>query len=528
MPKIKCVIYARYSCSNQTEQSIEGQLHDCQKYAENNDIQVIGRYIDRAYSATSDRRPEFQRMIKDSSKRLFDMVLVWKLDRFSRNRYDSAIYKSKLKKNGVRVVSVTENISDNPEGILMESILEGYAEYYSAELGQKVKRGMRETAAKGRITGHVPFGYKVSENNTYEVDPVNAYAVKKIFEMYVTGMTHKEISAWLIDNGYKTSYGNEFTPPAIRTVLTRKRYTGTYTYADAVFHDESQRIIDDETYAAAQRLLESNRKEGARHKARTQYLLYGKLICGKCRKMMHGECGRGGNGTKYYYYKCTARKKQGTCDKKPIPKDYIEDYVIDNILNKVLNTALTDKIIDTIMKIQDSAKEHPEIALLKSSLTEVEKRISNLLNAMEQGVITTSTKDRLEELEGMQTTIRAELAEAELNNRKISKSELQIFFKNLRSIDIKDYSSKRTLIDTFVNKILLWDDKIIIIYNFTPMLDSKNDLPEEELDNIIKTVSDRSDTAPLGSSSPARTDDPAVNSRMLCQLSYRGICDPPQ
>lgn len=515
MPKIKCVIYARYSCSNQTEQSIEGQLHDCQKYAENNNIQVIGRYIDRAYSATSDRRPEFQRMIKDSSKRLFDMVLVWKLDRFSRNRYDSAIYKSKLKKNGVRVVSVTENISDNPEGILMESILEGYAEYYSAELGQKVKRGMRETAAKGRITGHVPFGYKVSENNTYEVDPVNAYAVKKIFEMYVTGMTHKEISAWLIDNGYKTSYGNEFTPPAIRTVLTRKRYTGTYTYADAVFHDESQRIIDDETYAAAQRLLESNCKEGARHKARTQYLLYGKLICGKCRKMMHGECGRGGNGTKYYYYKCTARKKQGTCDKKPIPKDYIEDYVIDNILNKVLNTALTDKIIDTIMKIQDSAKEHPEIALLKSSLTEVEKRISNLLNAMEQGVITTSTKDRLEELEGMQTTIRAELAEAELNNRKISRSELQIFFKNLRSIDIKDYSSKRTLIDTFVNKILLWDDKIIIIYNFTPMLDSKNDLPEEELDNIIKTVSDRSDTAPLGSPTVALSEHLFIHNLFL-------------
>ena len=120
-------------------------------------------------------------------------------------------------------------------------------------------------------------------------------------------------------------------------------------------------------------------------------------------------------------------------------------------------------------------------------------------------------------------TIREELAEAELNNRKISKSELELFFRDLRSIDIKDYSSKRTLIDTFVNKILLWDEKLIIIYNFTPMLDSKNELPEEELNDIIKTVSDCSDTAPLGSSSPARTDDPAVNSRMLCQLSYRGI-----
>lgn len=495
----RCVIYARYSCSNQTEQSIEGQLHDCERFAAGHDLRVVHTYIDRAMTATSDRRPEFQRMVKDSAKHLFDMVLVWKLDRFSRNRYDSAIYKSKLKKNGVRVISVTENISDTPEGILMESILEGYAEYYSAELGQKVRRGMRETAAKGRITGHVPFGYKVSENNTYEIDPVNAYAVQKIFEMYIDRMTHKEISVWLVKNGYKTSYGNEFTPQAIRNVLTRKRYTGTYTYADAVFHDESQRIVDDKTYATAQRLLESNRKEGARHKAQMQYLLYGKLFCAKCRKMMHGECGRGGNGTKYYYYKCTKRKKQGTCDKKSIPKDYIEDYIIDNILNNVLNTELTDKIIDTIMKIQASAKEPPEITLLKSSLTEVEKRIGNLLNAIEQGVITTSTKNRLKELEDKQASIKAELAEAEMNNIKVSRSELQLFFKDLKSIDIKDYSSKRTLVDTFVNKILLWDDKIIIIYNFTPMLDSKNKLPEDELNNIIKTVSERSDTVISGS-----------------------------
>ncbi len=523
MPKIKCVIYARYSCSNQTEQSIEGQLHDCQKYADNNNIQIVGKYIDRAYSATSDRRPEFQRMIKDSVKRLFDIVLVWKLDRFSRNRYDSAVYKAKLKKNGIRVVSVTENISNNPEGILMESILEGYAEYYSAELGQKVKRGMRETAAKGRITGKVPFGYRRSEKNTYEIDPVNAYAVKKVFEMYVNGITHKESAAWLAQNGYKTSYGNEFTPHAIRTMLTRKRYKGTYTYDDAVYHDESQRIVDDETYSAAQRLLESNKKEGARHKAQMKYLLYGKLFCGNCRKMMHGECGRGGNGTKYYYYKCTGQKKEHSCDKKPVPKDYIEDYILDNILNEALNDNIISKIIDMIMKIQASAKENPEITLLKSSLADVEKRINNILDAMEQGVITSSTKDRLSELEEKQESIKAELADLEINNKKITRSELQSFFRDLKSMDIKDYSAKRTLIDTFLNKILLWDDKIIIIYNFTPILDKHNHISDEDLNSIIKTVSDCSDTGTFGSSSPARTDDPAVNSRMLCQLSYRGI-----
>lgn len=132
------VIYARYSSDNQREESIEGQLRECKEFAEKNDIAILGTYIDRALSAKTDNRPDFQRMIKDSDKNMFDVVLVWKLDRFARNRYDSAHYKSILKRNGVNVVSATEIISQGAEGILLESLLEGYAEYYSAELSEKV------------------------------------------------------------------------------------------------------------------------------------------------------------------------------------------------------------------------------------------------------------------------------------------------------------------------------------------------------------------------------------------------------
>lgn len=143
---MKAVIYARYSSDNQREESIEGQLRECLEYAGKNGITVIANYIDRAMTATSDNRPDFQRMIKDSYKRCFDMIIVWKLDRFSRDRYDSAHYKHILKKNGVKVVSAKENISDGPEGIILESMLEGMAEYYSAELSVKVKRGLKENA----------------------------------------------------------------------------------------------------------------------------------------------------------------------------------------------------------------------------------------------------------------------------------------------------------------------------------------------------------------------------------------------
>ena len=145
---MKAVIYARYSSDNQREESIEGQLRECKEYAEKNSITILSTYIDRALSAKTDNRPEFQHMIKDSAKGLFDIVLVWKLDRFARNRYDSAHYKATLRKNGVKVVSATEAIAEDSTGILLESLLEGYAEFYSAELSEKVIRGRTENALK--------------------------------------------------------------------------------------------------------------------------------------------------------------------------------------------------------------------------------------------------------------------------------------------------------------------------------------------------------------------------------------------
>ena len=154
------IIYARYSSDNQREESIDGQIRECKEFAEKNEIRIIDTYIDRALSAKTDNRPSFQQMIKDSSKGLFDVIIVWKLDRFARNRYDSAHYKNILKKNGVKVVSATEAISSGAEGILLESMLEGYAEYYSAELAEKINRGLTENAMKCKFNSDpITFGF---------------------------------------------------------------------------------------------------------------------------------------------------------------------------------------------------------------------------------------------------------------------------------------------------------------------------------------------------------------------------------
>lgn len=188
---MKAVIYARYSSDNQREESIEGQIRECTAFAEKNGITILRHYIDRAFSAKTDNRPEFQNMIKDSGKRLFDMIIVWKLDRFARNRYDSARYKAALKKNGVKVVSATEVISDGAEGIILESVLEGYAEYYSADLSEKVVRGMTENALKSKYNGGtLPIGYQIDSDQCFQLDPLTAPFVREAFQRYDEGGHH--------------------------------------------------------------------------------------------------------------------------------------------------------------------------------------------------------------------------------------------------------------------------------------------------------------------------------------------------
>ena len=213
------VIYARYSSDNQREESIEGQIRECTAYAEKNGITIVKHYIDRAISAKTDNRPEFQQIIKDSDKKLFDIVLVWKLDRFARNRYDSARYKTQLKNNGVKLMSATEIISEGPEGIILESVLEGYAEYYSADLAEKVVRGQTENILKGRCNGgRRTFGYTLDSERKFHIDPLTSPFVLESFRKYNEGSTMKEIRDWLNENGIKNPVGGAFTYNSVEPV----------------------------------------------------------------------------------------------------------------------------------------------------------------------------------------------------------------------------------------------------------------------------------------------------------------------
>ncbi|MFI3326529.1 MAG: recombinase family protein [Clostridia bacterium] len=246
---MNAVIYARYSSENQREESIEGQLRECQRYAESKGLTIINTYIDRALSAKTANRPAFQKMIKDSAKAKFEGIIVWKLDRFARNRYDSATYKAQLRKNNVRVLSATEAISDDATGILLESLLEGFAEYYSAELSEKVTRGHHENALKCKFNGgSITFGFKIDENQMYQLDPLNAPCVLEAFTLYNDGYTMKEICEKLYTKGIRNSKGNEIRNDTMKKILRNRRHIGEYIYDDVVIENGIPDIVPRELF----------------------------------------------------------------------------------------------------------------------------------------------------------------------------------------------------------------------------------------------------------------------------------------
>lgn len=329
---MKAVIYARYSSDNQREESIEGQIRDCKEYAKYNDISIVGSYIDRAMSAKTDNRPNFQKMIKDSAKRQFDMVIVWKLDRFARNRFDSANYKNLLKKNGVRVISAKESISEGAEGIILESVLEGYAEYYSVELAEKVNRGMKDNALKAMYNGGVtPLGYYVDEEQHLQIDEKKAPFVQEIFRRFADGEAIKSIIADMNARGVgitvrmkkksgRKAYEHSLGYNNVRRILTNRKYIGEYRFKDVVIENAIPPIVDKDLFEKVQKRIDVNTRAPAVKKATDEYLLTTHLFCGKCKAMMIGESGTGKKGTVYHYYKCANAKKTHTCDKKLLQK----------------------------------------------------------------------------------------------------------------------------------------------------------------------------------------------------------------
>ncbi|MDD2362473.1 MAG: recombinase family protein [Eubacteriales bacterium] len=462
---MKAVIYARYSSDSQREESIEGQIRECKAFAEKNAITILSTYIDRALSAKTDNRPEFQRMIKDSGLNLFDIVIVWKLDRFARNRYDSAHYKSILRKNGVKVLSATEVISEGAEGIILESVLEGYAEYYSAELAEKVVRGMTENALKCKFNGGtLPVGYIIDSEQHFQIDPLTAPAVLDAFTQYAEGATIKEVSDSLNVRGITTKKNKPMSINSVTRMLKNRRYIGEYQYRDVIEPSGIPAIVPHELFERVQEKMEKNKKAPARHKAEDDYLLTTKLFCGKCKSFMIGESGVSHTANVHRYYKCVAVKRHGTCNKKTVKKEWIENLVLNHTMQMIMDDSVIEAIAKMVLELQN--KENTALPLLKQQLSETERGIQNMLNAIQQGIFTISTKNRLDELEARKSDLEVKILQEEMQKPVLTYEQIVFWLHRFRKLDVRKKEHRQRLIDSFVNAIYLYDDKMILVFNY--------------------------------------------------------------
>ncbi len=432
----------------------------CDEYAERNDIVIVDRYIDRAMTGTNDNRKDFQRMLKDSNKKAWDVVLVYKFDRFSRNKYETAIHKKTLKDNGIKLISATENIPDSPEGIILESMLEGMAEYYSAELSQKVSRGMRESRLKGQFTGgKIPYGFKVENKKVY-IDDDEAHIVRYIYSQYANDVFVKDILANLKEKGI-TNRGKPFAKTTVYNLLQNEKYSGIVRHGEDIFDNIYPRIVPKDIFDIVRKKAEQN--HFGKHDSSVQYILKNKIRCGYCGKSIISETGTARDGSVRRYYKCNGRKLNHNCNKSIIQKEILEEIIIKTTIKVLYSPQNLSEIADKILTAQIKKEtDNSVVNILTKEIQEIQKSLNNILAAIEKGIVNNTTKNRMEELE-LQLEEKQEklLIEKSREKVKITKAEI---VKHIKTALKKE---PKQMINLLVNHIILYDDKVEIYYNYT-------------------------------------------------------------
>jgi DNA invertase Pin-like site-specific DNA recombinase len=382
---IPAVIYARFSSDKQRVESIEDQERVCRAYAEGHGMEVVGTYADEALSGTSDHRPQFLKMVADARGRRWDMVLVYKFDRFSRDRYDAAVYKHRLKLCGVRVVSATEWVPETPEGVLMEAVLEGYAEFYSKQLAQNVRRGMEGNARKCRTNGVRVFGYRRAADGTFAVHEPEAQVVREVFSRYVGGETLSSILSDMRARGVTSAKGSPVSRQWIDVLVHNRRYIGEYSWGGVIVPGGMPAIVGHGLFQAAQ-----HRGRGrVSHPDGGSYPLSGKLFDSEGGAWT-GASATSGTGASYRYY--ALGKGPGAVR---VPQADMETACF-----RAVCDALSDarRLREAAERAARSSRDDRGVEAARRGLVEVERAQRNILRAVEAGVVPDGTRERIEEL----------------------------------------------------------------------------------------------------------------------------------
>ena len=466
---MNAVIYARYSSSNQREESIEGQIRICTEYAKKKGYKITNQYIDRAMTGKNDNRPAFRQMLNDSDKGMFDVLLVYKTDRFARNRYDSAIHKTRLKKNKVQIEYAAEQIPNDSTAVLIEGFLENLAEYYSVNLSENTKRGKYENALKKKSNGGVtPIGYKRIDGSLV-IDEVKAPVVQFAFQSYIDGISYANII-----KKARERYGIKLSMSGLKLILQNEVYTGKYIYntydgETFVYEDNHEAIVSRETYEKAKEKRLANKRSPNAGKGKIKYALSGLIKCGECGgHIIVSHSYKNGEPAFFRLY-CLNRKEHKNCNNPTRKMEIVENAVIEAIKNKILDR----KTIKTLAEKACSLQEDNSLDKLKELQTElknIQKSKNNIIAAIEQGIITPTTKDRLQELEHLESDLQVKIAtEKKAENKNLTAPEIEKFLKKYCSGNMQDETFRFELTHTFVKEILLFKNRFEITLKLSDM-----------------------------------------------------------
>lgn len=464
---MNAVIYARYSSDNQSEESIQAQLRACREYAERNNINIVHEYCDRAQSARSDRRVEFQKMIADSKKKGFSAVIVHKLDRFSRDRYDHAIYRKKLRDNGVALISVLENLDDSPESIILESVLEGVSEYYSKNLARETRKGLKEIALKAKFTGGCPpFGFDVDENNNYVTNEREAEAVRKIFDACLNCVGYDQLLIDFDKAGLRTKFGKPFAKTSFNAILKNRKYIGDYIYypegtarekksQPIVLQGALPQIVDKSVFWEVQKIMES-RKHTGRIKAVEPYLLSGILFCGECGAPMNGHR-HTKNGKHTYTYECSRNARMKQCDNKAYNRDRLEGLVCSYIRELLSDEAIKEIRAFLVKNLQFiSEQREDDILVVKRHLNALERKIGGVIDSLIESPKDKNLHSRLALLSAQKDEAQLELER--LEDTTLTEKKLDDYIIKFKDFENLSRKQKQIYVKKLIERVTIYKD----------------------------------------------------------------------
>jgi site-specific DNA recombinase len=511
------VIYARFSSTNQRDESIDAQVRACTEYAKHNGIEIVKVYADHAKTGTNSDREQFQQMIKDAEKGQFKYLIIHKLDRFSRSKYDSVVYKHKLKISGVILLSVLEKLDGSLESGVLESLLETIAQYSSENLAREVMKGMKESAyACTHLGGMPPLGYDVDpQTHKYIINEIEAKTIRVIFEKYSDGLGYSQLLAYLNERGYKTKNGNAFGKNSLNSILKNEKYVGRFIFNKKLEKDVSGKrnpqmkprdewiivenglpaIIDEDTFNKVQAKLTQNLKNGGKHKAKEIYLLSGLIECGECGSSVYCNkryCGRG--KSKYASYRCSNRAQHKGCTNKEIRREYLDNYVLDELYNKLFNDKSIRKLSAMLNEYnrRKAMETNGELDSAKDGLAEVIKKISTIIHLVsESGIEISTVKDELKQLEERKQALEAYIQEITVTTTVSLITEDMIFdliSQSKEFVKTKNISECRGFIENYIEKVKLYHERVEVVFKIHIPDNDTNTVEPLKSEENIKTL----------------------------------------